>query len=254
MLTDTHCHLDFQIFDQDRHQILERAAQHKVTRIINPGTNIETSKAALQMANQFTSVSAAVGIHPNEDFDLDKSTMQQLRILSSHPNVVAIGEIGLDYLPESPPKPIQVKAFENQIDIAIRNQLPIVFHMRESNEDTLNILEDNIDKIIGGASHYFQGSLKDAERLIGMGLYVSFAKPLLRDQSLQLIAKKIPIDNIVLETDSYPQYFKKKRERWTEPKDILFVAEKLSFIKDISIEEVIDQTTKNALELFKLSR
>ena len=97
MLTDTHCHLDFQIFDQDRHQILERAAQHKVTRIINPGTNIKTSKAALQMASQFTSVSAAVGIHPNEDLDLDKATLRQLRTLSSHPNVVAIGEIGLDY-------------------------------------------------------------------------------------------------------------------------------------------------------------
>ena len=97
MLTDTHCHLDFQIFDQDRHQILEMAEQHKVTRIINPGTNIKTSKAALQMASQFTSVSAAVGIHPNEDLDLDKATLRQLRTLSSHPNVVAIGEIGLDY-------------------------------------------------------------------------------------------------------------------------------------------------------------
>ena len=142
MLTDTHCHLDFQIFDQDRHQILERAAQHKVTRIINPGTNLETSKAALQMATQFTSVSAAVGIHPNEDLDLDKSTMQQLRILSSHPNVVAIGEIGLDYFRNITPADKQKRRFRIQLDLASELGLPVIVHCRDAYEDTINIISE----------------------------------------------------------------------------------------------------------------
>lgn len=252
MLFDIHTHIS-QFNHDELDLMIERWQANNVGFVVSAGTNPNDSFESIELSKKYKNIYAGIGLHPTEIKDDYKNQMNKIFNLIND-QVITISEIGLDYLPDSPDIKIQKYCFLSQIEFSYHNNLPIVFHMRESNEDTLNLLEDNIEKIIGGASHYFQGSLKDAERLIEMGMYVSFAKPLLRDQSLQLIAKKIPIGNIVLETDSYPQYFKKKRERWTEPKDILLVAEKLSFIKDISIEEVINQTTKNALDLFKLSR
>lgn len=252
MLFDIHTHIS-QFNHDELDLMIERWQANNVGFVVSAGTNPNDCFESIELSKKYKHIYAGIGLHPTEITDDYKNQMNKIFNLIND-RVITISEIGLDYLSDSPDINIQKYCFLSQIEFSYQNNLPIVFHMRESNEDTLNILEDNIEKIIGGASHYFQGSLKDAERLIGMGLYVSFAKPLLRDQSLQLIAKKIPIDHIVLETDSYPQYFKKKRERWTEPKDILLVAEKLSFIKDIPIEEVIDKTTKNALDLFKLSR
>mgnify|MGYP001458805154 FL=1 len=162
-----------------------------------------------------------------------------------------ISEIGLDYQDFSPNKKVQIRVFEEQIQIAIDNDLPIVFHTRFSMEDSYNILENFKDNMHGGAVHYFDGNYEEAKKMINLGFKISFAKTLLRNNYLKEVAKKLSIDDIVIETDSYPQYFKKNRERWTEPKDVVLVANELASIKNLSVELVGERTKENFKSFIK---
>ncbi len=251
MLFDIHTHIS-QFSHEELDSMRQRWHLNNVGFVLSAGTNAYDSRESINLSKKYPDIFAGIGLHPteiNEDYENQINDVFNLM----NDQVITMSEIGLDYLPNSPDREIQKYCFLRQIEFAAQNKLPIIFHMRNSNEDTLQILEENDDKIIRGASHYFQGTLKDAERIIGLGMYVSFAKTLLRDEGLQKIAQCIPIENIVLETDSYPQYFKKNRQRWTEPKDVLLVAEKLAVVKNISLEKIIQKTTKNSMDLFKLS-
>ena len=252
MLFDIHTHIS-QFNNDELEPMRQRWNSNNVGFVLSAGTNVNDSYESIKLAKKYSDIYAGIGLHPTE---INENHEKQLNDLFNLINdqVITISEIGLDYLPDSPDRDIQKYCFLSQIEFSFQHKLPIIFHMRESNEDTIKLLGKNNDKIIGGASHYFQGTLKDAQRIIDLGMYVSFAKPLLRDENLQKIAECISIENIVLETDSYPQYFKKNRERWTEPKDVLLVAKKLANLKNIPIEEIIDQTTKYSIKLFKLSR
>ena len=256
MLTDTHCHLDFQIFDQDRHQILERAAQHKVTRIINPGTNIETSKAALQMASQFPSVSAAVGIHPNEDLDLDKATLRQLRTLSSHPNVVAIGEIGLDYFRNITPPDKQKHRFRIQLDLASELGLPVIVHCRDAYEDTINIISEWQSsmgvKPNSGVFHSFSGLKNHANTIIEKGFYIGVTGSITFNKSdnLRDIVAGLPLTHILIETDAPFLSPQPNRGKRNEPAFVRWVADKIAEIKSVTVNEVASSSTQNAKILF----
>ena len=251
MLFDIHTHIA-QLNKEEIESMIDRWESNSVRFVVSAGTNPHDSHKSIKLSIAYKQIYAGIGLHPTEITDDYKNQISEICKLINE-QVVTISEIGLDYLPDSPDINIQKYCFKKQIEMGHQYKLPIVFHMRKSNEDTLEILEENKSKIIGGASHYFQGSLKDAERVINLGMYVSFAKPLLRDKNLQHIAKQIPLDSIVLETDSYPQYFKKNRDRWTEPKDLFLVAEKLSIIKNLPIDEIIEKTTNNAFDLFGIS-
>lgn len=256
MLTDTHCHLDFQIFEQDRDEILERAAQHKVTRIINPGTSIKTSQAAIEMSTQFTSVAAAVGIHPNEDVHLDKSTLQELRILSSHPNVVAIGEIGLDYFRKITPPEEQKHRFRIQLDLAAELSLPVIIHCRDAYEDTINIITE-WQTSIGtkpnpGVFHSFSGLETHANLVIEKGFYIGVTGSITFNKAYNLrdVVADLPLNKILIETDApflSPQANRGKRN---EPAFVRWVADKIAEIKSVEVSEVARYSTQNAQTLF----
>ncbi|MBO83019.1 MAG: hypothetical protein CL506_01485 [Actinobacteria bacterium] len=249
MFVDIHTHIA-QYNESEISGIVSRWRSSKVEKVVSCGTTIKDSLRSIELAKQHKDVVAGIGLHPS---DLSKKWRNDLNSLEKliDDNVVMISEIGLDYLPESPPKPIQVKAFENQIDIAIRNQLPIVFHMRESIKEVLAILKYFRDQLVGGAAHYFDGTFEDAKRIVDLGFNISFSKTLIREEHLKEVARKLPLDKIVIETDSYPQYFKKNRNRWTEPKDVVLVASELSRIKKVDIEEIAWLTKENSEKFIK---
>ena len=246
---DIHTHID-QHDSQELPGILQRSAAAGVGAIVIAGVTIESSQKAVALSKEHESIFAAVGTHPQDlTGPLSSDAEAALSKLAADPAVVAMSEIGLDFQPASPDHSVQEEAFRIQIDIARRNHLAVIWHMREATPECMRILRDERVQELGGVAHYFQGTWEDAISVMDIGCAISLAKPLLRLPELQEVAKRVPLESIVLETDSYPQPFKKKRDKWTEPKDVALVAEKLAEIKGFSVVEIVEQTTKNALEL-----
>ena len=177
---------------------------------------------------------------------IDERVYSQLRgYATSTDKVIVISEIGLDFLDNMPDRATQYQAFREQIRLARDLSLPIVFHSRKAHDEVLRVLREERAYEVGGAMHYFQGHMDTARAAIDLGFYISFAKPLLRLPHLQAVATDLPLEHIVLETDSAPQPFKAKRENWTEPRHLQDIAQKLAELRGIQIEEVRHHTTDN---------
>tara|TARA_Y100000814_G_scaffold124007_1_gene89158 strand:- start:1817 stop:2581 length:765 start_codon:yes stop_codon:yes gene_type:complete len=251
-LCDSHTHID-QYSSSELPGILQRAMDSKVSLIIAAGTTIASSKECINLSTQYPLIKAGVGIHPTEvqSFFDDSiiSTLNQL--VKNNPQVVCMSETGMDYLPGSPDKHMQEQAFREQIRIGIENHKPIIFHSREAHEDTFRILSEEKVYSVGGIMHYFQGDIITALKAIELGCFISIARPLLRLPELETTVKHIPIKNIVLETDCYPQPFKKHRSSWTEPRHLMDIASKLAAIKGLTVEEVASITTNNLKSIVK---
>ena len=249
MLIDVHTHLD-QHDPEELPGIIERAAARGVAAIVVAGVTVASSSRCVEIAQTNRGIFAGVGVHPSDlEGDLTPNDLDDLDRLAASEKVVVMSEIGLDYLPHSPDRQMQERALRAQIDVARRHELPIVFHVREAERDAVRVLADERAGDLGGAAHYFQGGREYARSVLDMGFHLSLAKPLLRLPELQDVAAWAPIDRIVLETDSYPQPFKRKREKWTEPRDLPLVAAKLAEIKGLDVEEIERITTRNALAM-----
>ena len=249
MFIDIHTHLS-QYKDEEIPSIVKRWREADVELVVSSGTTIEDSIKSIELANKYPDIVAGIGLHPSDLTDNWKNDLLELKNMLDE-NISMISEIGLDYQDFSPNKKVQIRVFEEQIQIAIDNDLPIVFHTRFSMEDSYNVLENFKDNMHGGAVHYFDGNYEEAKKMINLGFKISFAKTLLRNNYLKEVAKKLSIDDIVIETDSYPQYFKKNRERWTEPKDVVLVANELASIKNLSVELVGERTKENFKSFIK---
>lgn len=255
-LTLSDCHTHFDQYDASEiPQILDRAVQSGVNIIIAAGTTIESTKACIRLAGTYPTIFAGVGIHPMESHQLlDNDAYDELHNLAKlRPEVVCISEVGLDFLPSSPDHAIQEQVFREHIRIAIDLDLPIIFHSRESHDEVLRILNEEGAYRVGGAMHYFQGDLKTANRAIDSGFKISLARPLTRLPELQEVAKHISIDDIVLETDCFPQPFKKYRHNWTEPRHLVDIAQTLSELKGIDLSDTARITTNNLMSILKLT-
>ena len=245
MLIDIHTHIQ-QHDPSEVDGMLQRAAKAGVSTIIAAGTTVEDSRDAIRLAETYPNVYAGVGIHPSDiEAPISAEDVAALDDLASHERVVVMSETGIDHMPHSPDHRWQAEAFAAQIEIAKRHRLPVVFHVRESLDDlecfearsaALSILTEHDVGQLGGAAHYFQSDFQYARRILDLGLKISFAKPLLRSPELQDVARQVPLDSIVLETDAYPQPFKKNRAKWTEPKDVRLVAECLAGIRGIDMD------------------
>ncbi|MFA7228027.1 MAG: TatD family hydrolase [Melioribacteraceae bacterium] len=168
MYIDTHAHLFYKNFDGEIDQIIGRAKAAGVDFIIVPGTDLATSQSAVDLADKYECVYAAVGVHPHDSKEWDDSLLQKLEILAAHKKVVAIGEIGLDYYYDFSPREIQLKAFEDQIKLALKMKLPVIIHNRESNEDVMNLARKYKDSGLRAQYHCFAGSVADARELVEM--------------------------------------------------------------------------------------
>ena len=245
MLIDIHTHIQ-QHDPSEVEGMLQRAADAGVSTIIATGTTIEDSERAIALAENYPSVFAGVGIHPSDlPAPITEEDIAALEKLASHDRVTVMSEIGIDHMPNSPDHNWQEEAFAAQIEIAKRQNLPVVFHVREHLDDltsfqargtALSILAEHDAGQLGGAAHYFQGDYDYACKVLDLGFKISFAKPLLRLRELQDVARRIPLESIVLETDAYPQPFKKNRAKWTEPKDVRLVADYLADLRGVELE------------------
>jgi TatD DNase family protein len=250
---DAHTHLD-QYAPDEISGILERGRDAGVGYIVLAGTTIDSTQRCIDLATEHPMFYAGVGIHPMQaDQPVDDEAYSQLESLArDNPQVVCISEVGLDYLPTSPDHEVQDQVFRQHIHLAKSLHLPIIFHSRESHPDVFRVLREESAGLVGGAMHYFQGDAETASEAIDCGFYISLARPLTRLPELQDVARNIPMEHIVLETDAYPQPFKKYRHNWTEPRHLADVAQCLATIKGISVDEVAEITTANLSRLLKL--
>ncbi|MSQ08044.1 MAG: TatD family deoxyribonuclease [Dehalococcoidia bacterium] len=265
LFLDIHTHID-QHEPGELSGIVERSRSAGVGAIITAGVTVASSERCVKIAHEHPSVFAGVGVHP-EDMtgELTPGDVGNLSRLAADPRVVVMSETGLDHTPPESFRPapgsdwkpstgpewheIQERAFRAQIAIGREQGLAVVFHNRLATEDTLHILKEERIRDTGGAAHYFQGDWDYARALLDLGLYISVAKPLLHSRDFQETVRNVPLEWIVLETDAFPQSYKPDRAKWTEPKDIRLIAVKLAELHGITVEDVRESTTRNALRL-----
>ncbi len=248
-LIDIHTHLDG-FSDANVGRLLDEAAMAGVGAVVTAGTTLDTSVRAVRLAAEHDSLFASVGVHPTDLTEpLDDMTERALAALAESVRVVAVSEIGLDFQERSPDRAVQYQAFRRQIGIARELGLPIVFHSRDAPLETLRVLREERGFEVGGAMHYFQFDAEVAREAMDLGFHISLARPLLRLPTLQEVAAGLPLDRVVLETDTYPQPFKRDPRRRTEPRHTREVAAELARLKDIPVDEVGVQTSGNALRM-----
>lgn len=252
MLIDTHAHLEMREFNDDRDDVIKRAREAGVEYIITIGTTIESSRDAVMLAEKHDFIYAAVGIHPHEVKDILHPAYEILRRLAKHKKVVAYGEVGLDYYYEHSPRSDQKRKFRDMLREARELDLPVIIHDRDAHEDTLRILSEEWSPDLGGVMHCFSGDLEMAGKVIEMGFSLSVAGPVTfpKAESLREVVRQIPIEHILIETDSpylAPQPMRGKRN---EPAYVRHAAEAIAKIKGLSFDDVSRITSFNAMQLF----
>lgn len=254
-LIDTHAHLDEDAFDVDRDDVVARAAAEGVARIITIGTTAPTSRRSVEIAAQYPSVFAAVGVQPNYVSQAKAGDWEEIERLAAEPKVVALGETGLDRYWDYAPLDLQVDYFQRHLRLAQRLDLPFVVHCREAEADVVAQLKIAAESgPLRGVMHSFTGDLATARACLDLGLYISFAGMVTfkKSQALREVATQIPPDHILVETDSpylAPQPFRGKRN---EPAFVRATANDLAQLRGVSPDEFARQTTANAQALFRI--
>jgi TatD DNase family protein len=262
---DSHAHLFYEDYKKDLVDVLTRAKDAGVKYCIVPGTDLTSSTEAISLAEQHESIFACIGIHPHEAAKAADTDLKIIEELTSHPKVVAIGEIGLDYHYNFSPKDRQKEVFTEQVEIAVRRNLPIVVHTRESIDDTIAIVQKVVNAYPDwmevetipkrGVFHCFPGTAEEAKFIRGLGFYVSYPGIVTfkKSDSIETV-RQIGVQNILLETDSpymTPVPFRGKRN---EPANIIYIGRKIAETLQITEEEVARVTTENTIQLFNLNK
>jgi TatD DNase family protein len=269
ILADTHCHLDFEKFDADRHEVLERARAAGLTRVLVPGLDLASSLRAIKLAESDPMLYAAVGFHPTDVLQWREDSLPALEALTKNPKVVAIGEIGLDYYWDAAPHDVQQRVLVEQLNLAARADLPVVIHMREAGDaeagncatDLLQILEQWVDRLRveshplaerPGVLHSFSGNRQTAEKAIDLGFYIGVTGPVTykNAESRRRLVSSLPLERILIETDApflAPVPWRGKRN---EPAFVRHIADKIGEIHTIDPQEAARVTSANAARLF----
>ena len=249
MFTDTHCHI-YKEYYENIDEILKRALESNINRVINNGCNRESNKEVLALANTYNNMYVALGIHPESIDTYQKEDLTFIEENLSNPKVIAIGEIGLDYHYTKENKTLQIKLLESQLKIAETHNLPVIIHSREATEDTINTLKKYHVK---GVIHSFSGSLETAKIYIKMGYLLGINGVItFKNSKLKEVIKEIPLEHLVLETDSpylTPEPFRGKPN---EPARIKEIATFISELKGISLEELARITNENIMRIFDI--
>ena len=251
-LVDTHCHLDLEQFDADRDEVLERARQAGVGRILVPATDLASSRRALALAERYSEVRAAVGVHPSDTADFTAETLAELRDLARHPKVDAIGEIGIDMYWRKVTLEIQQQAFRAQLELAGEVGRPVIIHDREAHAEVMAGLREAAPPA-GAVLHSFSGDATMAELALAAGYYLGVDGPLTykKNEALRAIFAAAPLDRILIETDAPYLTPQPRRGRRNEPAFVAFVADKLAEVRQAAPEQIAKATTANAARLFR---
>ncbi len=251
-LIDSHAHIDMGHYDNDRREVIERAAQTGVG-IINMGTDLQASRSSLTLGQENQNIFSAVGFHPHNADQLVGEDRSSIRQLAGEDGVIAIGEIGLDYYRDNSPRPQQQEALQEQIEIALDLDLPICIHNRSSTDDLLEILR-GYSTLPRGVIHSFFGSPGLAEEFRSLGFSLGISGPITYGENDQLekSVQNTPLDDLLIETDSPYLTPEPHRGERNEPSYVKYVAHEIARIKDRTYDEVKSTTTKNAVKLFGL--
>ncbi len=252
-LIDSHAHLGLAQFDADRTVVLERARAAGVVRIVEVGYDLATSRAAVALAAQHASIYAVVGVQPNHVVALPDDWLNQVRTLAQQPKVLAIGEIGLDYYWNVAPADVQEACFRAQLDLARSLRLPVVIHSRDARDDTIRVLRDAAYGL-SGIMHSFSGDWEYARACLDIGFYLSFSGPITFPKAVDLhdVARRAPLDRLLIETDSpylAPHPFRGKRN---EPAYVRLIAERIADLRGMTLESLAQATWRNAEAVFGL--
>jgi len=255
-LIDTHAHLDFPEFAGSIPSVMERAAQAGVGTILTIGIDIETSRKAAQIAESFYRIYASAGIHPHVSFRMDSSDLQELERILANRKVVAVGEIGLDYFRDKQPRSIQRACMVQQIEIAAKTAKPVIFHIRDAWDDFFEIVPQYIPSLPPSVMHCFSGDWKIARRCMDLGFFLSIPGVVTfpKAESLQDVAKRAPLDRLLVETDAPYLTPVPYRGKPNEPAFVLHTARKIAECRKESFEKVAAQTTQNAQAVFGMRR
>tara|TARA_Y100000814_G_C12299714_1_gene391330 strand:+ start:310 stop:1071 length:762 start_codon:yes stop_codon:yes gene_type:complete len=249
-MIDTHCHINDEKYKNDIDQIVQRAIDSGVKKMICVGVDLETSEKAILISDKFEEVYATVGYHPHESKDAPQRYIYELEDMAKNPKVVAVGETGLDYHYNISPKSIQKNIFNEQIELSKDLNIPIIMHNRDSDKDLLSIIESS--KLDYGVVHCFSSDWGLAEKLLNLNIKLSFTGMVtFINDPIEEVLKKINLNDFFLETDSPYLAPKPHRGKRNEPAMINLIAEKIAEIKEISVETIIQSTTQNALSFFK---
>lgn len=259
MLIDSHAHIDLPEFNKDRDQVLARARGQGVRAVINVGLDAESSRQSLAMAKKYDDVFVAVGFHPHEAAKMKEGDLESLAELTEDARVVAIGEIGLDFYRNISPRQSQLEVFKKQLDLAVELKLPVVVHCRQAHEEVYDILSawvkaNPADNSRRGVIHCFSGDIGMARRYIELGFYISLAGSVTYPSAGELVevARELPLDRLLLETDApflAPQAHRGKRN---EPAYMVHTAEKVAEVRQAPVEAVAEAAARNTIELFRL--
>ncbi len=262
-LVDSHCHLDFARFDADREEVLARAAEAGVWRMVTLGVDGSSSRRAVALAQAHPAVFAAVGVHPNEAARAwqGEATLQELRLLAAHPKVVAVGEIGLDYYRDHTPRRTQWEVLRAQLHLAAQENLPVSLHNRDATADLLAILREWVSELRAqghplsarpGVWHAFGGRVDEAQQALDLGLFLGIGGPLTFKNAPERrkVVAALPLQRLLVETDAPFLAPHPHRGRRNEPAYVRLVAEKIAEVQGCPLEEVAWQTTENARTLF----
>lgn len=254
MLFDTHVHLNAEQFEEDVEEAIQRAKEAGVSRMVVVGFDRPTITRAMELVEQHEALYAAVGWHPVDAIDMKDEDLAWIEELASHPKVVALGEMGLDYHWDKSPKDVQKDVFRRQIRLAKKVKLPIVIHNRDATQDIVDILKEEEAADVGGIMHCFSGSAETALECVKMNFYISLGGPVTfkNAKKPKEVAHAVPLDKLLIETDCpylAPHPYRGKRN---EPAYVKLVAEEIAALKNISYQEVAEATMRNANRLFQL--
>lgn len=266
-LVDTHCHLDFEAYEDDLEEVLKRARQAGVQRILIPGIDFESSERILRLTERYSELYAAVGIHPNSATGWNADAVSRLAELARHPNVVAIGEIGLDYYRDRAPRDLQQQALQDQLQVAQDLDLPLVIHVRNADRDDRSCIIDVLQTLHTwqeerhterrsdrlGVLHSFSGNAQEAQRAVELGFYIGITGPVTfkNAHTMREVVSSVPLRRQLIETDGPFLTPHPHRGQRNEPAYVQYVAEKIAEVRGESAPVVARATTENADRLFQ---
>jgi TatD DNase family protein len=262
---DAHCHLNFSAFEKDCDEVIKSAFKASVTKIINVGTKIDSSEKAIDLAEKYNNLYAAIGVHPHHADKLESDWLDKLEQLAKRQKVVGIGEIGMDYFSYKSndivdPK-LQKEVFIKQIELAYKLKLPLQIHNRQAEKDIIDILLKNKSYLLNppGMFHCFSGSIDFLKKALGLGFYIGFDGNITyngiapgEDTDLKDLVRHTPLDRIIIETDSPYLAPVPKRGSRNMPEYVIITAEFIAKLKGLTFAEIEAKTTENATKLFNL--
>lgn len=259
MIIDTHAHIDMGVYDHDRAEVIQRARDNGVDYILNVGCDIESSLRSVELAERYEFIYSTAGVHPHDVKTINKNTYSKLRELLSHPKMVALGEIGLDFYKNYSPQKQQKEHFRKQVELACELKKPIIIHCRDASEDTIAILSDYFPKdpaAHSGIFHCFAGDQSLSEKALEMGFYISFSGSITfkKSDELRAVVKTVPADRLFVETDCpflTPVPLRGKRN---EPFYVHHTAQMVADIRGLNIKDVQRTTALNFFELFGIGK